>query len=66
MPILYNAPHLVGANALNSVLKGTAVWYTQCMSSCTIRVLDTFPYAGKSGVTYPPPNFSTVVPRYDV
>lgn len=26
MPILHNAPHLVGANALNSVLKATAAY----------------------------------------
>lgn len=37
------APHRIGANGLNSVLKGTAAWYAQCMSSCTKRMLHMFP-----------------------
>lgn len=64
MHILHNAPHRVGANSLNSVLKGTAAQYIQCMSSCTQRMLHAFPYAGKSGMTYPFPHFSAVVARY--
>lgn len=38
VPILHNAPLLVGANALNSVLKGIVAWYVQLHNKGVVHI----------------------------
>ena len=45
--------------------EGSAACYMSCMSTCKVRCCKHSPKHGKSSMTYPLRNFSTVVTRYD-